>query len=94
MLSEDDKKRLQHRIRRINGQVQAVGRMIEQEKPFVEVVMQVSAANGALSKVTEILLRHHLESALEQPLSTLDPEDRESLLSDLVTLFDKYAQTK
>lgn len=94
MLSEDEKKRLQHRIRRIVGQVQAVGRMIDENEPFAEVVMQVRAANGALEKVSELLLRQHLESTLAKPLDALAPEQRDALMKELVALFEKYAQTK
>jgi DNA-binding FrmR family transcriptional regulator len=94
MLSEDEQRRLQHRLRRVVGQVEAIGRMIDEDQSYVEVVMQISAANGALAKVAQILLHHHLEGRLEQATASLGPEGQEALVGELVELFEKYAQTK
>ena len=54
MLSDDEKKKLNNRLRRVIGQVEAVGRMIEDEEYCVDILMQLSAATGALNKVRQL----------------------------------------
>ncbi|MEO9591118.1 MULTISPECIES: metal-sensitive transcriptional regulator [Rhodopirellula] len=94
MLSEDDKKRIHHRIRRIIGQAEAVDRMVQEEAPCVDVVMQISAASGALSKVAQLVLQDHLAGSLSDAASSEDAAQREAILQELIVLFDKYASTK
>ena len=91
MLHDDEKKKVLNRIRRINGQVDAVGRMIENEEYCVDVLMQISAATGALSKVAEIVLANHLKTCVTEAMNNDDAKDREQKLQELIKLFRKYA---
>lgn len=91
MLQDDEKKKVLNRIRRINGQVEAVGRMIENEDYCVDVMMQISAATGALSKVAEIVLENHLKTCVTEAMQNDDVKDRDQKLEELIKLFRKYA---
>ena len=48
------------RLRRIEGQVRGIARMIEDDKYCVDVLTQISAANSALQSVALGLLDEHL----------------------------------
>ena len=53
------KQQLQTRLRRIEGQVRGVARMIDEDKYCVDVVTQVAAIQAALDKVSLGLLDGH-----------------------------------
>ena len=91
MLSDDDKKKLLVRLRRIGGQVEAVGRMIEDDEYCVDILMQLSAATGALGKVGQIVLENHLKTCVAEAMTEGKKADREEKLQELVDLFRKYA---
>jgi DNA-binding FrmR family transcriptional regulator len=91
---DEDRKKLLNRLSRVNGQVEAVRRMIESKSDYVEIVMQISAATGALSKVAQLLLVDHVMKSLSDAAVTSDAAQREAMLTDLVKLFEKYAATK
>ncbi|QDV23344.1 metal-sensitive transcriptional regulator [Aureliella helgolandensis] len=91
MLNEDGKKKLLNRIRRINGQVDAVGRMLENDEYCVDVLMQISAATGALAKVGQIVLENHLKTCVANAMQNSDDEDRDAKLEELIQVFRKYA---
>ena len=91
MLSEDEKKKLLVRLRRVNGQVEAVSRMIEDDEYCVDVLMQLSAATGALGKVGQIVLENHLKTCVQEAMTEGKKADREEKLQELVDLFRKYA---
>lgn len=80
-----------NRIRRINGQDDAVGRMIENEEYGIDVLMQISAATGALSKVAELVLKNHLKTCVTEAMANNDAKDREEKLEELIKLFRRYA---
>ena len=91
MLESDEKKKVLNRIRRINGQVEAVGRMIENDEYCVDVLMQISAATGALAKVGQIVLENHLKTCVMEAMKNNDDADRDQKLEELIKLFRKYA---
>ena len=53
------KEQLRKRLRRIEGQVRGVERMIEADRYCIEILTQISAAQAALDKVALGLLDRH-----------------------------------
>ena len=62
------KQQLQTRLRRIEGQVRGVARMIEQDKYCVDVVTQVAAIQAALDKVSLGLLDGHIRGCVRDEI--------------------------
>ena len=60
-----EKKSLINRVHRIEGQVRAIGRMIEEDKYCIDIVTQIAAANSALKSVQLILLDDHLSHCVK-----------------------------
>lgn len=56
----DDKQDLLRRLRRIEGQVRGLQRMVEQDTYCIDVLTQVSAASRALESVALLMLDDHL----------------------------------
>ena len=50
------KRALLARVRRVEGQARAISRMLDEERDCVDVLVQISAAQGALGKIGEVLL--------------------------------------
>jgi DNA-binding FrmR family transcriptional regulator len=57
---QDDKEQVQKRLRRIEGQVRGLQRMVEEDRYCVDILDQVSAATRALQAVALQLLEDHL----------------------------------
>lgn len=91
MLDPDEKKKLLTRLRRVGGQVEAVARMIDEDEYCVDILMQLSAATGALGKVGQIVLENHLKTCVQDAMTKGRQQDREEKLAELVELFRRYA---
>ncbi|MFK4116156.1 metal-sensitive transcriptional regulator [Microbacterium sp. NPDC006705] len=61
--SKDD---LQQRLRRIEGQVRGIARMVDEEKYCIDVLTQVSAVTNALETVALSLLGDHLNHCVAE----------------------------
>lgn len=59
-----DKDALLLRLRRIEGQVRGLQRMVEQERYCIDVITQVSAVTTALDQVALLLLEDHVRKCL------------------------------
>jgi CsoR family transcriptional regulator, copper-sensing transcriptional repressor len=62
------KQQLQTRLRRIEGQVRGVARMIDEDKYCVDVVTQVAAIQAALDKVSLGLLDGHVRGCVREEI--------------------------
>lgn len=56
----DDKAKVLARLRRIEGQVRGLQRMVEEDTYCIDVLTQVTAANRALQQVALVLLDEHV----------------------------------
>ena len=68
MLDGETKTRARGRLRRIEGQVQGLQRMIEADAYCVDILLQISAVQGALEQVQKLLLGRHIESCVSEAL--------------------------
>jgi DNA-binding FrmR family transcriptional regulator len=55
-----NKAQLEKRLRRIEGQVRGVQRMVESDQYCIDILTQISAINAALNKVAVALLEDHI----------------------------------
>ena len=77
------------RLRRIEGQVRGIAKMIEDDKYCIDVLTQISAANNALRSVALNLLDEHLGHCVTRAVAEggneADAEARRSLRRDRAT---------
>ncbi|GAA5104657.1 metal-sensitive transcriptional regulator [Haloechinothrix salitolerans] len=64
-----DKDRYLKRMRRIEGQVRGIARMIEEDEYCIDVLTQVSAVTKALQAVSLGLLDEHLQHCVAEALA-------------------------
>ena len=79
------------RLRRIEGQVQGIQRMVEEDKPCVDVLLQVAAVRGALEQVQKLLLGQHLEACVVEVLRAGNARDRQRRLEELQDIVARFA---
>ena len=89
-LPEADKKKLLTRLRRAEGQLRAIARMIEEDTPCVDTLVQVSAIQGALGKIGELILAEHIESCVTDAFQHGDETQRQQAIDDLMDVFSRY----
>lgn len=90
MLDATTKKKLQTRLRRIEGQMAAIHRMIEEDTYCVDILLQMSAAQGAIGKAGHVLLGHHIEHCVSDACKNGNEEDRQQKVQELMDVFARY----
>ncbi len=65
---------IQRRLRRIEGQVQGLQRMVAEDRYCIDVLTQISAATKALQSVALELLDDHLAHCVREAIATGGPE--------------------
>ena len=75
----DDKEALQKRLRRVEGQVRGLQRMVEEDRYCIDILEQVSAATKALQAVALVLLDDHLAHCVSAAVRQVGGEATENL---------------
>jgi DNA-binding FrmR family transcriptional regulator len=78
------------RLRRIEGQVRGLQKMLEDDRYCADVLTQISSVQEALRSVGRELLRNHLKHCVTHTLRKDDDEAREALFNELLGLFDRH----
>lgn len=87
----DIKARNVTRLRRIEGQVRGLQRMVEEDRYCADILMQVSSVQEALRAVSRELLRNHLKHCAASAIRKGDAE-AEAMYDELVELMHKHAR--
>jgi DNA-binding FrmR family transcriptional regulator len=75
----DDKEGLRKRLRRVEGQVRGLQRMVEEDRYCIDILEQVSAATKALQAVALVLLDDHLAHCVSDAVRRGGDEATEKL---------------
>ena len=64
--------------------------MVEEDGYCVDILMQLSAATGALDRVGEIVLDNHLRTCVNDALQGDDEAERQAKIDELMAVFRRY----
>ena len=80
------------RLRRIEGQVRGLQKMVEEDRYCADILVQVSSVQEALRGVGQELLRHHLRHCVTSVIQHGDSRQNEAMYEELLGLFAKYSR--
>lgn len=86
------KQRAANRLKRIEGQVRGVAKMVDEERYCGDVLVQLSAVQESLRGVAQLLLRNHLQHCATDAIRSSDTERREQMYDELTDLFFKHVR--
>ena len=69
-----DMDNLHKRLKRVDGQIKAIDRMIEQDVPCEDIIIQINAAKTALHKIGQVVLEGHLNHCVKDGIAHGDEE--------------------
>ncbi len=78
-----------HRLRRIEGQVRGLQRMVDEERYCADVMTQVASVQEALRGVSKALLQNHLRHCATQAIRSGDPDRAEAMYAELIDLMQR-----
>ncbi len=92
MTNEERRQEVLNRLKRIEGQIQGIQRMVAEGKYCVDILLQVSAVQGALEQVSKRLLGRHIESCVAEAFTSGDHRDRERKIEELLEVFTRFGR--
>ena len=84
-----DKPRIRNRLRRLEGQVRGVQRMVEEDQYCLDVLTQLSAIIAGARATGLLVLEDHIRGCVVDG----DPADREATLAELTDAIERFTRT-
>ena len=90
MESVEAKKKILTRIKRAQGQVSAIHRMLDEGANSMDVLIQIAAVQGALNKAGQDLLNNHIKNCVTEVFEHSQSEARTDKMEDLLSIIERY----
>ncbi|MEJ8554885.1 metal-sensitive transcriptional regulator [Tepidibacter sp. Z1-5] len=89
--SKTDKDAIIKRLRRIEGQVKGIQKMINEEKYCVDILIQIAAIRSAIDKVGGIMLENHVKGCVKKTIDNSDDiGEKDRVIDELVNTMLKF----
>lgn len=84
--SDEEKKRIIGRLNRINGQINGIKNMVENDAYCNDILIQLSAAENSMKSLSSHVLENHLYTCVARDLENGDLDT----IDELISLFKRF----
>jgi DNA-binding FrmR family transcriptional regulator len=74
-------------LKRVEGQVRGVQKMVEEDRYCIDIVTQIEAVRAALARVESDLLRRHMQHCVHKAMTSKSAAEQERVIEELVGVF-------
>ncbi len=85
-----DVESIQKRLKKIEGQVRGVSKMVEEDKPCEDILIQIGAVKSALHKTGQIILEGHMHHCV---LDGIRDGQEEQAIKNLISALNQFSKT-
>ena len=89
---DDLKQDLSARLKRIEGQVRGLDKMLQEDQPCLKVLTQLAATQAALHSISTIVIRNYLENCVTNAMASGDTRRKDAVLNELMDVFKKFGR--
>ncbi|MFD2043336.1 metal-sensing transcriptional repressor [Ornithinibacillus salinisoli] len=87
--TKDEKQAVVNRLKRIEGQVRGIQKMVEEDRYCVDILVQVSAINAALKKVGFSVAERHIKHCVSDAVKSGEGNETIEELMEVMKQFSK-----
>ncbi len=77
-------------LKRIEGQVKGIQKMIEEERYCVDIITQIHSIIGALYKVENNIFRKHIDGCVVHALKGRSESEKEKKIDEIIGLIQRF----
>ncbi len=85
-----DVEAVQKRLKKIEGQVRGVQKMVDEDKPCEQILIQIGAIKSALHKTGQIILEGHMHHCV---LDGIKLGNEEEAIKNLISALNQFSKT-
>ncbi len=91
-MNEEKRTQVLNRLRRIEGQVRGIQRMVEEDRYCGDILNQISSVQKSLRSTGKIITRNHLETCVTDALRSGDKDAAKQTYQEIMDLLYEQIQ--
>ncbi len=91
-LDDAGRRKLLGRLRRIEGQIRGISRMVDENRYCPDVLLQMSAVSESVRAAARVLLESHLRHCVTDAVRSKDERRTEEVYAEMSNLFARFAR--
>lgn len=84
-----DSENLHRRLKKIQGQIAAIDRMIDEDVPCEDIIIQINAVKSAVHKVGQIVMEGHIRHCVRDGIEHGDADKTIAEFTEVIEQFSK-----
>ena len=84
-----DSENLHRRLKKISGQIAAIDRMIDEDVPCEDIIVQINAVKSAVHKVGQIIMEGHIQHCVRDGI---EHGDAEKTIADFTKVIEQFSK--
>ena len=85
-----DKEAILKRLKRIEGQVRGLQKMVDEGRYCADVLTQIASVEEALAATGKVILKNHLRTCVTSAVQGGSPAEAEEKFDEIVNLFGRH----
>lgn len=91
-VEQPHKTSLRRRVNRVAGQIQGVGKMIEEDRYCVDILVQISAVRSALNQVAMQIVEDHTRGCVRRAIQADEGDEGDEAIAELMDVLKKFTR--
>ena len=84
-----DSDNLHRRLKKIAGQINAIDRMIDEDVPCEDIIVQINAVKSAIHKVGQIVMEGHIQHCVR---GGIEHGDADKTIAEFTKVIDQFSK--
>ena len=78
------------RLKKVEGQIRGIQRMIEEERYCIDILNQLQAVEAAIKRVEANILRKHLQGCVAEAFHTGSEREQDAKLDEIIRMLFRF----
>jgi DNA-binding FrmR family transcriptional regulator len=91
-IPEERRAEINKRLNYLQGQINGIKKMVDEERGCVEILTQISSSYEAMRKVGLIMMRNYMENCVTDGLRSDDPKTVDRMYNEFMNVIQKYTK--
>lgn len=90
MIDEKIIKKLEPRMKKIEGQIRGVNKMINKKEYCIDILQQIAAVQGALKSIACIILTNHINTCVKETIESKNTMEIKETVNEVIEMYEKF----
>jgi DNA-binding FrmR family transcriptional regulator len=78
------------RLKRIEGQIRGIQKMVEEDRYCIEILTQLTSVVAALKGVEEVIMEKHLETCVAEAMQFGSEREKQEKINEIMNILSKF----